>query len=84
VTRADLATAAYTQAKISRAESLEPVEMMLSGIGRTLSRGEDVKLASFGAFVVRDKGERSLAVRARRTPEQPSAISRDTSIASPV
>jgi integration host factor subunit alpha len=58
VTRADLATAVYAQAKISRAESLELVEMMLSEIDRTLSRGEDVKLASFGAFVVRAKGER--------------------------
>ena len=59
VTRADLATAVYAQAKLSRAESLELVEMMLSEIAGTLSRGENVRLASFGAFVVRDKGART-------------------------
>ena len=58
VTRADLATAVYDRATLSRKEALELVEMTIGEIADTLSRGEDVKLASFGAFVVRSKRER--------------------------
>ena len=58
VTRADLASAVYDRATLSRKDALELVEMTIREIADTLVRGEDVKLASFGAFLVRSKRER--------------------------
>jgi integration host factor subunit alpha len=58
VTRADLAEAVYQRVGLSRTESAELVEMVLSEMADALSRGEVVKLSSFGSFVVRSKGER--------------------------
>ena len=58
VTRADLAEAVYQRVGLSRTESSELVEMVLSEISGCLESGETVKLSSFGSFVVRDKGER--------------------------
>lgn len=58
ITRADLADAVYNHVGISRAESAQFVELFLDEICDALSRGENVKLSSFGTFVVRSKGER--------------------------
>jgi integration host factor subunit alpha len=58
VTRADLSEAVYTRLGLSRTESSELVELVLSEICDSLERGETVKLSSFGSFVVREKGER--------------------------
>ena len=58
VTRADLAEAVYQRVGLSRTESAELVEMVLSEMADALSRGEIVKLSSFGSFLVRSKGER--------------------------
>ena len=58
VTRADLAEALYGRVGLSRAESAGLVEMVLGEITDCLVGGEDVKLSSFGAFEVRQKGER--------------------------
>ncbi|MDX7950742.1 integration host factor subunit alpha [Lichenihabitans sp. Uapishka_5] len=58
VTRADLAEAVYQRVGLSRSESAQLVEMVLSEMADALSRGEVVKLSSFGSFVVRSKGER--------------------------
>ena len=58
VTRADLAEAVYNRVGLSRAESASLVEAVLSEITECLVEGEDVKLSSFGAFELRDKGER--------------------------
>ncbi len=58
ITRADLCEAVYQKVGLSRSESAELVEMVLSEISNTLTRGEAVKLSSFGSFVVRSKGER--------------------------
>ena len=58
VTRADLCEAVYRKVGLSRTESSELVEMVLSEISDCLVRGESVKLSSFGSFVVRSKGER--------------------------
>jgi integration host factor subunit alpha len=58
ITRADLSEAVYSRLGLSRAESAELVELVLSEIGDTLAKGETVKLSSFGSFVVREKGER--------------------------
>jgi integration host factor subunit alpha len=58
VTRADLAESVYERVGLSRAESAELVEVFLREISDTIARGENVKLSSFGSFVVRSKGER--------------------------
>ena len=58
VTRADLCEAVYRKVGLSRAESADLVESVLSEISACLERGESVKLSSFGSFVVREKGER--------------------------
>jgi len=58
VTRADLTEAVYTEVGLSRNESAELVESVLSTIADTLVSGENVKISSFGSFVLRDKGGR--------------------------
>jgi integration host factor subunit alpha len=58
VTRADLSEAVYQKVGLSRTESAALVESVLGEICDCLSRGETVKLSSFGSFIVRDKGER--------------------------
>jgi integration host factor subunit alpha len=58
LTRADLAEAVYKQVGLSRSESAELVELVLSEISDAIERGENVKLSSFGSFLVRSKAER--------------------------
>ena len=58
ITRADLCEAVYQKVGLSRTESSELVERVLSEISDCLVTGESVKLSSFGSFVVRSKGER--------------------------
>ena len=58
LTRADLADAVVRKIGLPRNESQELVELVLGEISVTLSRGENVKLSSFGSFGVRDKGRR--------------------------
>jgi integration host factor subunit alpha len=58
ITRADLCEAVYQKVGLSRAESAELVESVLQEISDALIRGENVKLSSFGSFLVRSKGER--------------------------
>ncbi|HEX2257606.1 MAG TPA: integration host factor subunit alpha [Afifellaceae bacterium] len=58
VTRADLAEAVYRRLGLSRTESAAMVEMVLQEICDAVVRGENVKLSSFGSFLVRQKGER--------------------------
>jgi len=58
VTRADLSEAVYHKVGLSRTESSSLVEAVLSEICDCLASGENVKLSSFGSFVVRDKGRR--------------------------
>ena len=58
VTRADLAEAVYLRVGLARTESAEMVETFLDEVSNALTRGETVKLSSFGSFVVRAKGER--------------------------
>ena len=43
---------------MSRGQSADLVDMLLAEVAEALGRGEDVKLASFGAFLVRDKRAR--------------------------
>lgn len=58
VTRADLTEAVYQEVGLSRNESAELVELVLEEIAQSLVTGEDVKISSFGSFLVRNKGER--------------------------
>ena len=58
VTRADLSEAVYQEVGLSRNESANLVESVLSEIADTLTRGETVKISSFGSFSVRQKGQR--------------------------
>ena len=58
VTRADLSEAVYQEVGLSRNESADLVESVLSEIADTLTQGETVKISSFGSFSVRQKGQR--------------------------
>ena len=58
VTRADLSEAVYKEVGLSRNESTLLVESVLLEIANTLTRGETVKISSFGSFSVRQKGQR--------------------------
>jgi integration host factor subunit alpha len=58
VTRADLSEAVFQEVGLSRNESSDLVETILSEVVEALARGESVKISSFGSFTVRDKGQR--------------------------
>lgn len=58
VTRVDLCEVVYQQMGLSRTESAALVEMVIDEICDTIVKGENVKLSSFGSFLVRDKGRR--------------------------
>ena len=58
VTRAQLSEAVYQEVGLSRNESADLVETVLKEISDTLTRGEPVKISSFGSFSVRQKGQR--------------------------
>lgn len=58
VTRADLADAIHKRLGLPRADSANYVEMVLEEIFDRIVSREDVKLSSFGAFLVRSKKER--------------------------
>ncbi|WP_321392004.1 integration host factor subunit alpha [Emcibacter sp.] len=58
ITRADLSEAVYQEVGLSRNESAELVETVLDEIAENLISGDNVKISSFGSFVVRDKGGR--------------------------
>ena len=58
VTRAHLSEAVYQEVGLSRNECGELVDTVLGEISGSLTRGEAVKISSFGSFLVREKGER--------------------------
>jgi integration host factor subunit alpha len=58
LTRADLSEAVYREVGLSRNESADLVESVLSHMSDALVRGETVKISSFGTFSVRQKNER--------------------------
>ncbi len=57
-TRAQLTEAVYREVGLSRSESADLVESVLSEISDALSEGETVKISSFGSFFVRKKNQR--------------------------
>ena len=58
ITRAQLSEAVYQEVGLSRNESAELLEVVLSQISNPLANGETVKISSFGSFSVRQKGQR--------------------------
>lgn len=58
VTRADLAEAVYRTVGLSRSEAASMVEIVLNEICNAAARGENVKISSFGTFVIRSKRQR--------------------------
>jgi integration host factor subunit alpha len=58
ITRADLGDAVYRRVGLSRTESAQLVELVLQEMAEAIERGENVKLSSFGSFLVRSKGQR--------------------------
>ncbi|MFT4792607.1 MAG: integration host factor subunit alpha [Paracoccaceae bacterium] len=57
-TRLDLTEAVYREVGLSRNESAELVESILSHVSDALVAGESVKISSFGTFALREKGAR--------------------------
>ena len=58
ITRAQLSEAVYQEVGLSRNESADLVETVLRQVSDALSRGETVKISSFGSFSIRQKGRR--------------------------
>jgi integration host factor subunit alpha len=58
ITRAQLSESVYQEVGLSRNESADLLEMVLSEIASALTRGESVKISSFGSFSIRSKGQR--------------------------
>ncbi|MDR2766249.1 MAG: integration host factor subunit alpha [Holosporaceae bacterium] len=58
LTRSDLAAAITVEFRVTKSSALEIVEDVLDEIVSALMAGEVVKLAGFGTFTVREKGQR--------------------------
>jgi integration host factor subunit alpha len=58
LTRAQLTEAVYQEVGLSRNESADLVDAVLGEISTALTRGDIVKISSFGSFFVRQKGQR--------------------------
>ena len=58
LTRMDLSEAVFREVGLSRNESAELVERVLSLMSDSLVDGEQVKISSFGTFSVREKAAR--------------------------
>jgi len=58
LTRMDLSEAVFREVGLSRNESAQLVESVLTHMSDALVRGETVKISSFGTFSVRDKASR--------------------------
>ncbi len=58
LTRAHLAEAVYQEVGLSRSESAQLVDSILTEIGDSLVEDGIVKISSFGTFSVRRKGQR--------------------------
>ena len=58
LTRSQLSEAVYQEVGLSRSECLELLESVLSKVSETLTKGESVKISTFGTFSVRSKNRR--------------------------
>ena len=93
LTKADLAQAIVDGLGLNAREAKDMVEAFFTELIESLERGEEVKLAGFGAFNLRAKSERpgrnpktgqEVPVSARRVVTfHPSGVLKDAVIASP-
>ncbi|MBU2993615.1 integration host factor subunit alpha [Octadecabacter sp. 1_MG-2023] len=58
LTRMDLADAVHEEVGLSRNESADLVESVLTHMSDALANGDSVKISSFGTFSIRDKAAR--------------------------
>lgn len=58
LTRAELGDSVHSAIGLSRAESSQLVETVLDKVADALVAGENVKISSFGSFILRDKNRR--------------------------
>jgi integration host factor subunit alpha len=58
MTKADIVEKIYDKVGFSKKESAELVEMVFDIIKTTLEKGDKIKLAGFGNFVVKEKADR--------------------------
>lgn len=58
ITRAQLGEAVYQEVGLSRNESAELLESVLDYVSKALTKGDSVKISSFGSFSVRQKTQR--------------------------
>lgn len=58
ITRYDIAETLYQEVGLSRKVSGEILDMILEEISQELSKGNSVKISSFGTFLVRNKRPR--------------------------
>lgn len=58
LTRAELSDAVHREIGLSRAESAHLVESVLDHVAQALLAGRNVKISSFGSFILRDKSRR--------------------------
>ena len=57
-TRSTLSEAVYRNVGLSRNETATLVDSVFTEISKSLINGQDVKISSFGTFIVRNKKER--------------------------
>lgn len=58
VTRADIISDLIDKAAVSKQQASDVLESVLREIGKSLAKGQNVKIASFGTFTIREKSER--------------------------
>lgn len=58
MTKAEIAKAVHERVGLSKKESAEIVDTVLSTVRNSLEQGEDVKISGFGHFMVRAKRAR--------------------------
>lgn len=58
LTRMDLAEAVHSEVGLSRNDSADLVESVLTHVSDALVSGQSVKISSFGTFSIRDKAAR--------------------------
>lgn len=58
LTRVEIADVVQRGVGISRSESLQMVERIIEHMREALAKGENVKIAGFGTFLLNDKPER--------------------------
>ena len=74
VTRAHLAAAVHEEAGLRKRDAAELVDTLIEAICERLAAGEPVGISGFGAFELRDKGER--IARNPRTGEEAPVTAR--------